>query len=437
MEIYKDIKTPASKEFEKLLNSQLSKTKNLVEGKIIEGKITKITDKFAFLFIEGLKSEPMLDINELKSMGMSDKAKVGEKISVLLERIEDRNGEVLVSASKAQKIKGWDKLVEAYEKNESINGKITSKCKGGVIVEHIDTGSLMFCPGSQISDKPLKDISHLMNEPLKFALIKLDKVRGNACVSRRQIITSNKKGDKAKIRVPASVQCKDCKGIGSKNGVAPETCNACNGHGKVRAQQGFFTIERTCPTCQGSGQVIKESCSVCKGSGRIQKQKTLSVNIPSGVEDGTRIRLSGEGEAGLNGSPPGDLYIFISISPHYIFQRDNANIYCRVPIPFTSASLGGHVEVPTVDGGRAKITIPAGTQSGFQFRLKSKGMSILRSKERGDMFVEALVETPVNLSKRQKEILKEFEDEGKNEKNNPETEGFFSKVRDLWEDLKD
>ena len=199
MEIYKDLKTPASKEFEKLLNSQLSKTKNLVEGKIIEGKITKITDKFAFLFIEGLKSEPMLDINELKSMGMSDKAKVGEKISVLLERIEDRNGEVLVSASKAQKIKGWDKLVEAYEKNESINGKITSKCKGGVIVEHIDTGSLMFCPGSQISDKPLKDISHLMNEPLKFALIKLDKVRGNACVSRRQIITSNKKGDKAKI----------------------------------------------------------------------------------------------------------------------------------------------------------------------------------------------------------------------------------------------
>ena len=199
MEIYKDLKTPASKEFEKLLNSQLSKTKNLVEGKIIEGKITKITDKFAFLFIEGLKSEPMLDINELKSMGMSDKAKVGEKISVLLERIEDRNGEVLVSASKAQKIKGWDKLVEAYEKNESINGKITSKCKGGVIVEHIDTGSLMFCPGSQISDKPLKDISHLMNEPLKFALIKLDKVRGNACVSRRQIVTSGKKEDKAKI----------------------------------------------------------------------------------------------------------------------------------------------------------------------------------------------------------------------------------------------
>ena len=199
MEIYNDLKTAASKEFEKLLNTQLSRTKNLIEGKIIEGKITKVTEKFVFLFIEGLKSEPMLDVNELKSMGMSDKAKIGEKISVLLERIEDRNGEVLVSASKAQKIKGWDKLVEAYDKNESITGKITSKCKGGVIVEHLDTGSLMFCPGSQISDKPLKDISHLLNEPLKFALIKLDKIRGNACVSRRQIINNNKKGDKAKI----------------------------------------------------------------------------------------------------------------------------------------------------------------------------------------------------------------------------------------------
>ncbi len=199
MEIYKDLTSAASQEFEKLLNSQLSKTKNLVEGKIIEGKITKTTEKFVFLFIEGLKSEPMLDINELKSMGMADKVKVGEKIPVLLERIEDRNGEVLVSASKAQKIKGWDKLVNAYEKNEPIKGKITSKCKGGVIVEHMETGSLMFCPGSQISDKPLKDISHLMNEPLTFALIKLDKIRGNACVSRRQIITHNKKGDKAKI----------------------------------------------------------------------------------------------------------------------------------------------------------------------------------------------------------------------------------------------
>ena len=199
MEIYNNLETTASKEFKELLNSQLSKTKNLAEGKIIEGKITKITEKFIFLFIEGLKSEPVIDINELKNMGLSDQIEMGNKISVLLERIEDKNGEVVVSASKALKIKGWDKLVEAYEKNTPITGKITSKCKGGVIVEHIDTGSLMFCPGSQISDKPLKDISHLMNEPQKFALIKLDKIRGNACVSRRQIISSNKKEDKAKI----------------------------------------------------------------------------------------------------------------------------------------------------------------------------------------------------------------------------------------------
>ena len=177
MDIYKDLKNPASQEFEKLLNSQLSKV-NIEEGKIIEGKINKITDKFVFLFVDGLKSEPVLDVNELKSMGLSEKIKIGETIPVLLEKIEDRNGEVLVSASKAQKIKGWDKLVEAYEKKEPIMGKITSKCKGGCIVEHLDTGSLMFLPGSQISDKPLKDISHLMNEPQKFALIKLDKVRG-------------------------------------------------------------------------------------------------------------------------------------------------------------------------------------------------------------------------------------------------------------------
>ena len=198
MEIYKDLTNPASKEFEKLLNSKLSKTQ-IEEGKIIEGKINKITDKFVFLFVEGLKSEPVLDINELKSMGLGDRIKLGETIPVLLEKIEDKNGEVLVSANKAQKIKGWDKLVEAYEKNEPIMGKITSKCKGGCIVEHIDTGSLMFLPGSQISDKPLKDISHLMNEPQKFALIKLDRIRGNACVSRREIISSFKKEDKAKI----------------------------------------------------------------------------------------------------------------------------------------------------------------------------------------------------------------------------------------------
>ena len=198
MEIYKDLSNPASQEFEKLLNSQLAKVK-IEEGKIIEGTINKITEKFVFLFVEGLKSEPVLDINELKSMGLSDRIKIGETISVLLEKIEDKNGEVLVSANKALKIKGWNKLVEAFEKSEPIMGKIVSTCKGGCIVEHIETGSLMFLPGSQISDKPLKDISHLMNEPQKFALIKLDKVRGNACVSRREIISSFKKEDKIKI----------------------------------------------------------------------------------------------------------------------------------------------------------------------------------------------------------------------------------------------
>ncbi len=198
MEIYKETESAASKEFIKLLNSQLSKNK-IEEGKIVEGKIAKITEKFVFLFIEGLKSEPVLDINEIKTIKIYENINVGDKISVLLERIEDRNGEVVVSASKAQKIKGWYELEKAYEKSQPIMGKITSKCKGGVVVEHIDTGSLMFCPGSQISDKPLKDISHLMNEPQKFALIKLDKIRGNACVSRRQIISSNKKEDKAKI----------------------------------------------------------------------------------------------------------------------------------------------------------------------------------------------------------------------------------------------
>ena len=198
MEIFKSVETEASKEFEKLLDTQFSKTQSLVEGKIIEGVVTKVTEKFVFLDC-GLKSEPIIDINELKTIGLEKKITIGEKIPVLLERLEDRNGEIVVSASKAQKIKGWDILVDAFDKNEPIVGKITSKCKGGVIVEHLDTGSLMFCPGSQISDTPLKDISHLMNEPQKFALIKMDKVRGNACVSRRQIISSSKKEDKAKI----------------------------------------------------------------------------------------------------------------------------------------------------------------------------------------------------------------------------------------------
>ena len=198
MEIYKDLNKPENQNFEKLLNSQLSKSK-IEEGKIIEGKITKISEKFVFIFIAGLKSEPIIDVNELKIIGLKDKISVGENIPVLLEKIEDKNGEVIVSAIKAQKIKGWYKLEKAYEDNESILGKITSKCKGGVIVEHTDTGSLMFCPGSQMSDKPLKNIDHLIGVEQKFAIIKLDKVRGNACVSRRQIVSSNKREDKAKI----------------------------------------------------------------------------------------------------------------------------------------------------------------------------------------------------------------------------------------------
>ena len=216
MEVYKDLNNSANKEFEKLLNSQHSKLKNISEGKIVEGKITKITDKFVFLFIEGLKSEPIIDVNEINSLGLKDKIKEGGKISVYLEKIEDKNGDVVVSASKAQKIKGWDILVKAFENNEPIIGKITSKCKGGVIVEHVDTGSLMFCPGSQISDKPIKDITHLVNQEQKFAIIKLDKLRGNACVSRRQIISSSKKIDKAKIiekyKVNQIIKSAVCKG---------------------------------------------------------------------------------------------------------------------------------------------------------------------------------------------------------------------------------
>ena len=219
MEIYKETNTAASKEFEKLLDNQISKNQSLIEGKIIEGTVTKVGEKYVWLHTDGLKSEAMIDINELKTLGQENKVKIGEKIHVLLERIEDKNGEVVVSASKAQKIKGWDILVKAFENNEPIMGKITSKCKGGVIVEHIDTGSLMFCPGSQISDVPIKDISHLINEPQKFALIKMDKIRGNACVSRRQIISSGKKEDKAKIiekyKVGDVIKNAVCKGYSS------------------------------------------------------------------------------------------------------------------------------------------------------------------------------------------------------------------------------
>lgn len=244
------------------------------------------------------------------------------------------------------------------------------------------------------------------------------------------------KGSQATVRVPTSVVCDTCSGSGAASGTSPIICPTCAGHGKVRAQQGFFTIERTCPACHGQGRVIKDACKSCGGSGRLRKEKTLQVNIPAGVEDGTRIRLAGEGEAGLRGAPPGDLYIFLAIAPHPMFQRDGANIQCRVPIPMTTAALGGTIEVPTIDGTRTKITVPPGTQSGHQFRLKGKGMSVLRSPQRGDMYIHAVVETPVNLTKKQQELLREFDKAGK-EGSHPQSEGFFAKVKELWEDLTD
>ena len=244
-------------------------------------------------------------------------------------------------------------------------------------------------------------------------------------------------GKTTKVRVPTSVRCGSCKGTGGEGGTAPGTCGTCQGHGRVRAQSGFFTVERTCPNCQGTGQVIKTPCKSCGGSGRVQKEKMLSVTIPAGVEDGTRIRLAGEGQAGLRGASSGDLYIFLTIQPHRIFQRDGANIYVRIPIPMATAALGGTIEVPSVDGTLARVTIPEGTQSGNQFRLRGKGMSVLRSKSRGDMFVQAMVETPVNLTRKQKDMLRELEKEGATAKHSPESHGFFNKVKDLWEDLKE
>jgi len=246
------------------------------------------------------------------------------------------------------------------------------------------------------------------------------------------------KGKQETVKVITSVGCDGCSGTGSEGSSKPESCASCRGTGRVRAQQGFFTVERTCSTCGGVGKIIKNPCKVCNGSGRVRREKTLSVNIPAGVEEGTRIRLTGEGEAGLRGGPSGDLYIFLSIAPHSIFKRDGADIHCRVPIRMTTATLGGNVEVPTIDGTRTRVSIPMGTQSGDQFRLKGKGMSIMRSPYRGDMYVHAVVETPRNLSKKQQEMLREFEkttEEGKS--SSPESDGFFSKVKELWDDFKD
>jgi len=244
-------------------------------------------------------------------------------------------------------------------------------------------------------------------------------------------------GKQADIRVPSSVACLDCKGTGSAGAAALTSCATCGGHGRVRTQSGFFTVERTCPACAGRGEVIEEPCGNCGGHGRINKEKKLSVNIPEGVEDGTRIRLAGEGEAGLRGAVPGDLYIFLTIKAHRLFQRDGADIHCRVPISMATAALGGTIEVPTVDGKLARVTLPPGTPTGHRLRLKNKGMTILRSSARGDMFVQAMVETPVNLTARQKEMLKEFDRESSAETHSPQAHGFFGKVRELWEDLKE
>ncbi len=245
------------------------------------------------------------------------------------------------------------------------------------------------------------------------------------------------KGKQTSVRVPTLAACEACGGSGAEAGSRPINCPTCQGHGRVRAQQGFFTIERTCPSCNGAGRVIENPCRQCGGQGRARREKTLAVTIPAGVEDGTRIRLAGEGEAGMRGGAPGDLYIFLAVKPHRFFQRDGANIQCRVPISMPTAALGGTIEVPTIDGGRARLNVPAGTQGGHQFRLKGKGMSVLRSPARGDMYVQVVVETPVNLTKRQQELLREFEKAGDSQHTSPESEGFFARVREFFEDLRE
>jgi molecular chaperone DnaJ len=236
------------------------------------------------------------------------------------------------------------------------------------------------------------------------------------------------------INVPASVACEVCRGTGAEGGAEPVTCPTCSGMGKVRAQQGFFTVERTCPTCGGMGRIIKNPCRACGGAGRTEKERALSVNIPAGVETGTRIRLAGEGEAGLRGGPTGDLYIFIEVKDHPLFQRDGVHLFCRVPVSITTAALGGEVEVPTIDGGKSRVKVPAGSQTGKQMRLRAKGMPALRGGGSGDMLIELAVETPVNLTGRQKDLLREFEK--LSEDNNPEGTSFFSKVKTFWDGMK-
>ncbi len=237
-------------------------------------------------------------------------------------------------------------------------------------------------------------------------------------------------GKAAQIRIPTSVTCEACSGSGAKPGSKPKACPMCAGQGKVRHAQGFFTLERTCPNCQGRGQVIDSPCASCSGSGRVVRERTLSVNIPPGVEDGTRIRLAGEGEAGVRGGPPGDLYIFLSMAGHPFFQREGADLHCRVPVSMVTASIGGEFEVPTIDGGKTRVKVPEGTQSGRRFRLQGKGMPVLRARQSGDMYVQVVVETPQNLTKKQRELLAEFEKLSSSE-TQPESTGFFGKLKDF------
>ncbi len=241
------------------------------------------------------------------------------------------------------------------------------------------------------------------------------------------------KGAQKTINVPTSVSCEVCKGTGAEGGAEPATCPTCSGVGKVRAQQGFFTVERTCPTCSGAGQIVKNPCRTCGGAGRTEKERALSVNIPAGVETGTRIRLASEGEAGMRGGPTGDLYIFIEVKEHALFQRDGVHLFCRVPVSMTTAALGGEVEVPSIDGGKARVKVPPGSQTGKQMRLRAKGMPALRGGGQGDMLIELAVETPVNLTARQRDLLREFEK--LSEENNPEGTTFFSKVKGFWDGM--
>ena len=246
------------------------------------------------------------------------------------------------------------------------------------------------------------------------------------------------KGKEATIKIPVNDTCDKCDGNGTESGKGAEGCPTCHGSGRMRAQQGFFTIERTCSTCGGAGSVIKDPCKKCSGSGRIRKEKTLKVQIPSGIDSGRRIRLSGEGEAGVRGGPAGDLYVLVAIKPHKLFKRDGANLYCRVPIPMTTAVLGGNIEVPSIDGSRNKVDIKAGTQTGQQMRLKGKGMNVMRSDAHGDLYIEIFVETPVNLNGKQKDLLKKLADDlgGDKDGHSPESSSFMQKMKDLWTDLK-